>query len=393
MGTNLSHYLRILLLIAIGVSVHQCDEPPVSFSYYDNPDSKRQNQLVIFAHDIVGEPLNEVNVTIDGPITLSATAPKGEFSYDGLVAGTYQVEVRKPGYVGYRSLLAVAYPEGVFSEIQLQMEAQLIALEAPKAVNTIDGEVFRGGFSHKQGFESMPTELNVQPGSLASGSQLNLSITRVPGMNAFGSIVTSGNFTVIDILGMNISSVTLFKPAVWNIPLQLSNSLKAIRPLFWLIPVDWNPESGYYDLKGSPTLGSVDPGYNFATFPLTTLQSYALVTDLGLRLTTSTSKPVQISRSSCGLKSDVLYRTDSGSATPSFLSINPYLPSKPKEIIAKRSYSGVDRHRVVVQASHVEQRWQILHPTTKAVIDQIDVKSGPVRFDLIQQRCLDSGGS
>jgi hypothetical protein len=377
----------------MSINISHCDQPAASFSYDDLPESQRKSRLVVVARDIKGQNVENVTIQIDGPIKFESNIQGSEFTYKGLSNGSYQILVRKNGYAGYRQPVVVNYPEGVFSEVEMAVESQMIPLEAPQSVDVANGGIFRGGYSQKHGFESKPTELNILPASIADGTRLDLSITRVPGMNAYGSVVMAGTLTVIDILGMNVSSVSLSKQATWNVPLQLTEQIKTLKPRFWLVPTQWDSNTGFYTLVGSPILATIDSNYEFATFKISVLQSFALATDLGIRVISTNSKPVQISRSSCGLKSKVLYQIDSGNASPSFLTLNTYLSSITQKITASRSYSGVDRHRVIVFASHTEQRWQLLHPTTRAVVDQIDLKSGPIRFDLTQQRCLDSGGS
>jgi hypothetical protein len=383
----------LVLVILLAALTSTCDQPVTSFSYDDDIVSKRRSQLVIEAVDSNGNIISDFSVHIDGPNKIQQIVDGTQFTSEIGNDGTYNIHVSKTGYVGYRYPLVVNHPADVFSEIQMHVTARLVTIETPTSINNAAGMVFRGGFTQKPGLDEVPSELILQPGSLPSSVPLELSISRISVINTSGMITTFENLTVLDVFGLNQNGVSLTKNATWKIPLQVNEQIRNLRPTFWLIPADWSSETGAFTLRGSPIPAIVDNNFDYATFLISTLGSYALATDLGFRFQANESTPTQVFRSSCGIKSETIYQFDTGTASPSILYMNPFLPSQSQKISTKRSFSGVDRNRIIVEASNVVQRWQLLHPTTRSVVQQSTINSGPVRFYVSQQRCLDSGGS
>jgi len=393
MNDHFTNRIVVVYALMLIFLTSQCDQPVASFRYDEEPESKRQSRITIEVLDMTGQSLSDFGVNIDGPVKVQQIVRGQQFVLENVPAGVYSILISKQGYVGYRIPVTVSYPIGIFSEIQHHLPVRLTSIEPPKLVNATDGGTYRGGYAQKPGLDEVPSELILQPGSLPSSVPLELSISRISAINTSGMITTFENLTVLDVLGMNQNGVSLAKDATWKIPLQVNEQIRNLRPTFWLIPADWSSETGEFTLRGSPIQAMVDQNYEYATFLISTLGSYALATDLGFRLQSSESTPTQVSRSACGIKSETIYQFDTGSASSGILYMNPFVPSQSQKIITRRSFSGVDRNRIIVEASNVVQRWQLLHPTTRSVVQQSTIHSGPVRFYVSQQRCLDSGGS
>jgi len=383
----------VCIALALIMLMSQCDQPVTSFSYDDEPELKRRSELVIEVVDIKGNPLTDFSVQVVGPSQSQHIVKGSELKLETELAGNYIIRIEKAGYIGFVFPLTVFYPEGLYSENQMNVTATLVPLEPPTLVNNTNEVVIRGGFSPQRGTGIVPTELLLPAGALGASSTIDLSITRTSAISLFGPISTIGNLTVVEVLGMNQTSVALTKQAQWRIPLFTTPQIKELRPQYWLIPVVWDHATGSFTVSGPAIPASIDSNYDIATFNISTLSSYVLATNIGLRLTIAQSTTTQLSRSSCGLKSEVVYQIDSGTALSGTLYMNPNLPQVSQNISAQRWFSGVDRHRVVVQVSHAVQTWQLLHPTTGSIVEQSKIKMGPIRFDVYQQRCLDSGGS
>lgn len=383
----------VCFALALIMLMSQCDQPVTSYSYDDEPELKRRSYVMIEAFDSKGNTITDFTVHVLEPVQSQHIVRGTEFKLDIVTAGVYTIQVLKPGYVGYQFPLMVNYPNGSFSEIQLQVSARLNQIEPSVPVNNTHNVIFSGGYFSKLGSDSIPTELALPAGALGGGAGIDLSITRTSAMSVFGPIPTLGTMTFVEVLGMNQTSVTLTKQAQWRIPLFATPQIKELRPQYWLIPAVWDHITGSYTVSGIPIPASIDSNYDVATFSISTLNSYILATNIGLRLSVAQSVPTQLSRSSCGLKSDVIYQIDSGTALSGTLYMNPNLPEVSHNMSAQRLFSGVDRHRVVVRASHAVQTWQLLHPITGSIVQQSTIKMGPIRFDVSQQRCLDSGGS
>ncbi len=392
---NDPHSKRILFVFAMVLTslTSQCDQPVAPFGYEDEFESKRQSRIVIEAFDMKGQPLSDYTVSIDGPVNTEQVVVGQQFILNDVASGHYAIQLRKLGYVSAHVPITISYPDGVFSEVQLYLPVRLATIEATKLIDAAAGGTFYGGASQRPGLDAVPTELTIQTGSLPGGASPELSITRIPGTNTAGSVITYENLTIIDVLGFNQVGLILARDAMWKIPLQVNAQIRNLRPKFWIIPTVWSAETGEFTPNGDPIQGITDQNFDYATFVISELGSYALATDLGLRLQVSESVPLQVSRSACGIKSEALYEIDSGTAFSDILYLNPFLPTQSQKISAMRSFSGVDRSRITVEASHSVQTWQLLHPTTRSVVQQSVINSGPIRFNVYQQRCLDSGGS